>query len=218
MTMNQVIAVASEKGGQGKTALVRLLAVHYAMKGRKVAVIDADVQGSMVQWDLRRQRSEYSLVIPVAELGGRPVKTAIADARKKFGADMIIIDTPPHTGTLLTMIAAEVDAAVIPITPLPDDLVTLRRTIDKLKRLFDAGRAAVVLNRVQSRSSDAEKATGGIIRQSVPLCPQYLSDLKAHRDAMLDGSTVLEADWGKATEQAQQVMFWLDTHIIGKGA
>ena len=46
--MAKVIAVANQKSGCSKTSVVVNLGIGLAMEGKKVAVIDADPQGSIV--------------------------------------------------------------------------------------------------------------------------------------------------------------------------
>jgi chromosome partitioning protein len=48
------IAVASSKGGTGKTTLSAALAVRAAKDGKRVAMADLDPQKSLVQWWRRR--------------------------------------------------------------------------------------------------------------------------------------------------------------------
>ena len=50
----QVITVAQQKGGSGKTTVSVNLAVAFAQMGRKVAVIDSDAQGSLGRWFMTR--------------------------------------------------------------------------------------------------------------------------------------------------------------------
>ena len=45
--MAKVIAVANQKGGCSKTSVVANLGIGLAMEGKKVAMIDADPQGSL---------------------------------------------------------------------------------------------------------------------------------------------------------------------------
>ena len=45
-----VIGVIGRKGGSGKTTIAVHLAAALATKGRKVAVVDADGQGSATYW------------------------------------------------------------------------------------------------------------------------------------------------------------------------
>ena len=46
----KVIALLNQKGGAGKTTLATHLAGEYAMQGRRVTLLDADPQGSALDW------------------------------------------------------------------------------------------------------------------------------------------------------------------------
>ena len=54
----QVITVAQQKGGAGKTTMAAHLAAAWAGYGLKVAVIDVDPQGSLSQWYELREKQE----------------------------------------------------------------------------------------------------------------------------------------------------------------
>jgi cellulose biosynthesis protein BcsQ len=47
--MSFVIVLATSKGGAGKTTLATCLAAHWYNMGMKIAVIDADPQGSIIK-------------------------------------------------------------------------------------------------------------------------------------------------------------------------
>jgi len=49
-----VIVVASSKGGAGKSTLSTNLAAHYALQGKRTALIDADRQKSATHWCEKR--------------------------------------------------------------------------------------------------------------------------------------------------------------------
>jgi chromosome partitioning protein len=98
--------VLSQKGGTGKSHTVRSLAIAALIDGRKVAIIDADPQGTVVAWGKRRQNNAPTIVA----LGSQTVASQVKLLAGK-GADLIIIDTPPHAQPIINM-AAECSATI----------------------------------------------------------------------------------------------------------
>ena len=69
---HSIITVATMKGGSGKSTLASCLAVHWQLKGRRAAIIDADPQSTIVRLAAREKA-----------LGGVPViEDATDDAFK----------------------------------------------------------------------------------------------------------------------------------------
>lgn len=116
-----IIAVANLKGGAGKTTSAAFLAHAFAAEGNRVLCIDADPQGSLLEWS-----DEANWEIDVV---GMPTKTI----HKKLGGlmtdnyDVIIIDTPP-----LEERAGIVHSAMLAADQL---VLTLAPTMMELKRV-----------------------------------------------------------------------------------
>ena len=51
-----IVALLNQKGGVGKTTLALHLASEFAGRGRRVTLIDADSQGSALDWSQQRNR------------------------------------------------------------------------------------------------------------------------------------------------------------------
>jgi len=49
-----VVAVAAQKGGVGKSTLAQCLAIEGLKEGRRTAIIDMDPQQSVAKWGVRR--------------------------------------------------------------------------------------------------------------------------------------------------------------------
>ena len=91
-----VVTVAQQKGGAGKTTLVIQLATALAALGRRVALVDIDPQGSLTGWmRLREHRQREAAELRFSMIGGWRLGVEID--RLKREADIILVDTPPHT-------------------------------------------------------------------------------------------------------------------------
>jgi len=154
----RLIAVASGKGGVGKSTVAANLAVALAKGGRSVGLVDADIYGpsqpTLLGVEGSKPAARDKTMIPVATPYGVPVLSmgqlvapgqAIAwrgpMAASALGqliegdwgpADTLVVDMPPGTGDVqLTMIQKYKPAgAVIVSTPQDLALIDARRAID----------------------------------------------------------------------------------------
>src|ERR671919_305765 len=86
-----ILTIASQKGGAGKTTLSAHLAVEAERQGYgPVAVIDTDPQGSLADW-WNQRRAETPLFAAV-EVSRLPAQMAELHQQR---VNLVIIDTPP---------------------------------------------------------------------------------------------------------------------------
>lgn len=143
----RIIAVASGKGGVGKTNLSVNLAIAYARLGRRVVVMDADLGLANVNVMLnmipkfnlyhviRKQKTmreiildtEYGIQIVAGASGFSKIANLSEEERQGFirelyalsGADIIIIDTSAGVSSNVLSFIAAADDAIIVTTPEP---------------------------------------------------------------------------------------------------
>src|SRR3954451_7250540 len=107
----KVVVAASQKGGSGKTTLVRNLAVAAAGRHAPVVMLDTDPQGSLTTW-YNRRAAETPQLAPIGEVLGQ-----LRDA----GAGLVVVDTPPSVHPFVRELVAAADLVLVPVRPSPDD-------------------------------------------------------------------------------------------------
>jgi flagellar biosynthesis protein FlhG len=143
----RIIAIASGKGGVGKTNVSVNLAIAYARQGKKVIVMDADlglanvnVMLNMIpKWNLyhviRKQKSmkdiildtDYGIQIVAGASGFSKIANLNEEERQNFiselytlsAADIVIIDTSAGVSSNVLDFIAAADDAIIVTTPEP---------------------------------------------------------------------------------------------------
>jgi chromosome partitioning protein len=197
-----ILSVLSQKGGTGKSHTVRSLAIAALIDGRKVAIIDADPQGTVVAWGKRRQNSAPTIV----ELGSQTVTSQVQVLKRK-GADLIIIDTPPHAQPIINMAAEIATACLIVTGAFLEELETVA-TVATIAKSFKKP-SAIVLNRV-GRSNALTLARTALGTFGLPVCPTSMAQLITHAYASAEGETANEREpAGKAALEVIQVYGWL---------
>ena len=121
--MGKIIAFANQKGGSGKTTLSANLAVLWANSEYKVAVIDADAQGSLTYWLEARKKyyGEEPTGIDSYPFDARNLNEDLKLFKRKY--DFIIIDSAPSITFETIQIIKSSDFIYVPVQPSPIDLM-----------------------------------------------------------------------------------------------
>ena len=123
-----IIALVHQKGGVGKTTLSINIAGTLAKNGNKVLYVDADPQGSALDWaEARQEASLFTMVgLPKAV-----IHKEVGNLSKDY--DFVIIDGPPRVSDVTKSILLASDIAVIPIQPSPYDVWAAKEVLDITK-------------------------------------------------------------------------------------
>jgi chromosome partitioning protein len=158
--MGQVLTIAQQKGGAGKTTLAVNLAVAFASEGARVALLDTDPQGSLGRWFMARRDAlgDPGLDLSTASAWGVGYE---CEKLRKIN-DLVIVDTPPKVDADLRPALREADLVLVPVAASPVDLWATDGVLDLVAR--EGRRAMIVLNRGKSGTrllaDVADKAAG----------------------------------------------------------
>ncbi|MFT9383101.1 MAG: AAA family ATPase [Acetobacter orientalis] len=94
-----IVALLNQKGGVGKTTLALHLAGQWAREGQRVTVIDADPQGSALDWSAQRAREGLPRLFGVIGLARDTLHHEAPELAQ--GVDHVVIDGPPRVAALL---------------------------------------------------------------------------------------------------------------------
>ena len=181
----RVVAIASQKGGSGKTTVAVHLAVAALRAGERVAILDTDPQGSAIAWSQARTAEEPTVVAVEAP----DVAAALEEARRD-GYTVAIVDTAPRAAPIAATIMRAATFVLIPVRPSAFDLAALERSVAIVTAAGVAG--AIVLNACPPRAPEILEAREFCSAQSLPLADVMLGDRRAFARAVASGRAVEE--------------------------
>jgi len=183
-----IFGFLNQKGGVGKSTLSICLAASLARSGARVLLIDADPQGSALDWAAARQSPPLFTVVGFP----RPsIHKEIGQMGK--GYDHIIIDGPPRVTDLARSAIMASDVVVIPVQPSPYDIWAAEEVV----KLIDEAR--IYKENIKSVFLVNRKITNTAIGRDVR---EALATYKVH---VLDASVAQRVVFAEAAAQGQAI-------------
>ena len=204
----QVLALVTQKGGSGKSTLAVGLAVAAMANGERVALVDADPQGTISRWKERRAD-----IYPRVDRLTDPTYIESVLARLEAeGIWLTIIDTAATNNAAALRAIARSDLCLIPARPSPADIEAAVPTLIAIRRL--GRRFAFVLNQTPSRGcrlSEAATSLNSLGHLALP----YIVQRNDHQDALGAGFGVTEFErGGKAAEEIGELWRWVSKRLV----
>ncbi len=187
-----IISLLNQKGGVGKTTLAVHLSAALKQRGRTVLLVDADPQGSALDWSASRQAA------PLFPVVGLPTKNLTREvAPHTVHYDDIVIDGPPRVNELARAAIIAADVVLIPVQPSPYDVWAAREIVDLLNEASvfkENQKSAFVINRKIVNTAIGRDVAEALAGYPIPVLSSAVSQRVAFAESAAHGSTVLELD------------------------
>jgi chromosome partitioning protein len=199
-----IIGLLNQKGGVGKTTLSVNLAACLARTGARVLLIDADPQGSALDWAAAR---EGDPLFPVVGLPRASIHKEIDLVGK--GYDHVIIDGPPRVTELARSAIMASDLVVIPVQPSPYDIWAadeVVKLIEEARIYKDNLKAVFVVNRKIANTAIGRDVGEALAAYPIPVLSATITQRVVYAEAAAQGKAVFELDEnGPATREMTAV-------------
>src|SRR5271163_1743920 len=205
----RTIAIISQKGGSGKTTLAIHLATAASAAGFVALVVYTDPPATACTWHTWRGDADPD-VIDCAAHTLLPKKLQQAAA---LGAELAVIDTPPHADIMAREACKAADLLLIPCRPRAFDLDAVRTTAELAAAskkpaflIFMAGppRAPLVYR-------EAEQL---VERFGLKVASVILPERATFHHSVGAGKTAPEIEpQGKAAEDVASLWAWICQHV-----
>lgn len=177
----------NQKGGVGKTTLATNVAVQMAQSGRRVLLIDADPQGSVLDWAAQRGHNDHPSVVTVVGFPRDTLHREIATLGEGF--DSIVVDGPGKIEAIVRSAMLACDVVVIPIQPSPYDIWASNEVLDLVNQ------SIIYKQELKSVFAINRKIVGTTIGKKIT------SILQDHRPQLLENTVGQRIDFTHAASE-----------------
>jgi chromosome partitioning protein len=200
----RTIAIISQKGGAGKTTLAIHLATAAAAESVAV-IVDTDPQATASRWGEWRKGADPEII----DCGAPTLLAGKLSKAADLGAELAVIDTPPHADAMARQATRLADLILIPCRPKAFDLAAIETTAELVRASHKP--AFVVLMAGPPRAPLIYREAAEVIEGSfgLQLAPVRLPERAAFHHSTAQGHTAEEFDHdGKAASEIGALWRW----------
>jgi chromosome partitioning protein len=208
-----IYGILNQKGGVGKTTLAVNLSAALARTGARVLLIDADPQGSALDWAAAREGAPLFAVVGLPRAS---IHKEIATVGQ--GYDYTIIDGPPRVTDLARSAIMASDMVLIPVQPSPYDVWAAEevvKLIEEAKVYKPDLKSAFVVNRKIANTAIGRDVGEALAAYQVAVLSSTVTQRVIFAEAAATGQAVYEVDGaGPATAEMEALVTELKTWEI----
>ena len=188
-----IIALLNQKGGVGKTTLATHIAGELALRGQQVILLDADPQGSALDWTQRRSQQGLPRLFSAVGLARETLHQEAPELARR--SDHVVIDGPPRIAALARSALLAADRVLVPVQPSPYDLWASAEMVALVReaQVFrPALHAAFVINRRVSTTVIGREARSALAKQPLPSLQSEIRQRIVFADSVAAGQLARE--------------------------
>lgn len=207
----KVLTIAQQKGGSGKTTMAANIALEYVARGKSVAMLDTDPQGSLGRWFMmRRERMDGDAGFEFGTSSAWGISYECENLRKLH--DIVIIDTPPKIDADLRPALRESDLVLVPLATSQVDLWATEGVLELAARERKA--TLIVLNRAAARARLTAKIAAAVRELDTAFSQTQIGNRVVFAEALGEGKGVAEmARTGLAAQEITALVDEIDTYL-----